>query len=212
MNKAHWNILKIKSGTELVAHELFSKMQRHDKTPMFEVWTPFETKRQVRRRLSKKDRRGFVHYAQPLLPGWLFIRFDQSDELTARLFNTIDHRPFLYGVITTQGALYQFPDKYVELFKEALVGLARGGFNRISLRGYDPERDSRKNKQRLYGQKAFEPTQFKAGDKVEFLNGGWGELKFEVTQHGDDVVKLQTKMLGKITELEANNEDLKKIA
>jgi transcription antitermination factor NusG len=79
-------------------------------------------------------------------------------------------------------------------------------------RGYDPKLESRKNKQRIYGQKEVKAAIFKAGETVEFIDGSWAGLKLEVTKQGDDMVDLEGMVFGRATKITAYPEDLQKSA
>ena len=211
-----WNILKVRTGHELVAHELF---EDHG----FEVYTPFIGRRQLvkltRKQQALKARGGraakniktHVHYADPINDGWLFIRFDGSDAMKYKLFTILERKTYLYGVLTHGETLYGFPEGDMAKYRDRLTELYQSGkHRRLVVRGYDRKKDSRKNRQRKYGQKELVIPVFKAGDKVEFMAGNWDHLMFDVVKYSEHIVDLEVELFGRITRVQAEPIKLRK--
>ncbi len=203
------SILKVKTGQELTAHEVLAKAG-------FDVYTPFfersqqEKVSQKQRALMRRNRQRLknVHHAEPYLSGWLFVRFEQTSHNIYKLFTYLEQKRYLYGVLTLGGELYPFSDERMSRFKQLLSEMEKVD-PCVKARGYDPKRDSRKNKQRKYADNT--PIIFNEGEGAEFMDGAFAGLMFEVVGMQNDLVSLEIELFGRQTLVEAYPEDLRKI-
>ena len=208
-----WNIIKVKPGMELVAHEVLVRQG-------FEVWTPIEIKRQLVRRRSRQEAPQHIHYAVPMVAGWLFIRFDQSDEMKYKLKTLLERRDYLYSVLicidpTGQESLYRLPESDIEAWKDYFEGLRRDGAVKntrnkgVVPEGYDISKHSRKNRQKRYAQGPIAEIIFEPGTDVTFESGAWGGLTFPVEKQSGEKVTLKGDFMGQVTSITAYAHDLR---
>ena len=200
-----WYIITVRTGRELVLHEIFNKAG-------FEVYTPFETRFQTQRaRQARAERRSPTPYAFPLYGGYLFIGSDQSkSDALMGIGYLIRRRSDAFNIMTYQGEAVSLTGEEMRLWRRQLRAEI-GGRKRVVLRGYDPKRDARKNKSRLYGQEEISLPKFELGEKVEFMSGGFQGLGAEITQSGGSVVTVLTQLFGHRREIKVDVKELRRV-
>lgn len=184
----YWHILKVKTGQELVAHELLQ-------SEGFEVYTPFETKF-LRNTQARRKNRTRIPYADPVFKGYLLFRFEDI-RLIAALYFLMEHRSYLYGPLIAREGFYCLPDADIALLRETYPT------------GYDRRIHSRKNRQRKYAQ-AITVPKFERGDAVRFLEGPLAGIDMKVTLANDDRLRLLMTIFGSEREVEATAWELRK--
>ena len=200
-----WYILKVRTGRELILHELFLRAG-------FEVYTPFETKFQAPRSLKARVmRKTATPYASPLYEGYLVLGSDSpADVALTGIGHVMDRRDDVLDFVWHKGERYSFSQSNMDKWKQHV----RDGLSsrkNIVLRGYDPRRDARKNQSRLYGQDSITIPTFTKGERVEFMNGGFQSLSAEVTAVDDDFIQVMTTIFGTKREMKVDPYDLRKV-
>ena len=191
----HWNIYRVRSGMELTAHEL---LLEHG----FQVFTPFLTKHQRLTRQQRKQRQRPRAYAEALFSGWLIVS-DEGDKGIHTMSHIMQKRNYIYGAVMAADRPFQLSDEWVQKRQNGYHGQAQ--------RSYDPKRDARKNRKKIYGQAPIEIPEFKEGETVSLTHGPFVGLDMEVQSVKDDVVKLAYAFFGRETLIEASAFDLEKI-
>jgi len=200
-----WYIITVRTGRELVLHEIFNKAG-------FEVYTPFETRFQTQRaRVARTERRSPTPYAVPLYGGYLFIGSDlPMTQALMGIAYMIKRRPDAFYIMTYQGKAVSLTGEEMRLWRRQLR-VEIGGRKRVVLRGYDAKRDARKNRSRLYGQEVIEIPTFKLGEEVEFMSGGFQGLGAEITQTGSSFVTVLTQLFGHRREMKVDVKELRRV-
>ena len=200
---ADYYILKVRSGRELVVHDLIcaDPVLRREGAG---AYTPFQTKHQrltAKRRATRQRPRP---YAEPVMGGWMFVTLPTTAAL-ARLLQLIEARAYLYGLLTRTDAHTGEPvPLMVRSADMADMRKANG-------RSYDPKRDSRKNLQRIYAQSTVDIPELSAGEVVRMVQGAWAGMDFVVTEVAPELAKLKVVVFGAEREVTARREDLRKV-
>lgn len=198
-----WYIVNVRSGRELFLHEMFAKAG-------FEVYTPFETRFQApRSRKARTERQTPRPYAHPLYGGYLFVGSDMAleDSLMGMSY-IIERRDDAYSFMVDRGAAVSITGRDMDNWRQGLREEI-GGRKRVVLRGYDPRKDARKNQSRLYGQDIITLPKFTAGERVEFMSGGFQGLGAEITEVGPELVTVLATIFGTKREMKVDPYELR---
>lgn len=191
----NWYILNCRSGRELFLHELFVKAG-------YQVYTPFERlyQRQVSRK-ARKERKPPEVYAEALFRGYLFVGSDKDvGQALLGIAYIIDRRDDAYSFMVDRGEPFVLSGPMMQRWRETLLQAHSGRKNYVT-RGYDPRRDARKNRRRLYGQQVVTIPHFTVGEQVKFLTGGFQGLGAEITKVGSESVSVLMTIFGSKREM-----------
>ena len=191
-----WHVLSCRSNRTLHAHEQVDKY-------VHSVFTPFEVKFRGLTRLDRKNGVKRRPEAKPCFGGYLFFSLTEESDLSG-LLHLINHRSYLHRIYMSKssvGQMYHLP-------KDFMDWMADWG------RGYDRKKDSRKNLQRIYGEKALPDRPpapiFEIGESVEFLSGGMQGIKATMKGGKGEIAEIETMIFGSVRTIKASVFDLKK--
>ena len=182
-----YHIVKLRTGRELVGHELFEKVGLNCYTPFIERYQKAKTK-------DRKTRAPRKPYADPLIGGWLFVGFDSYDH-HHKLDKLIREKDWLYSILSRGDEPIQIMGQDIVIWQKRLTELKQSGakYKKLDPLGYDSKKHARKNKQRIYG-KAEEVPIFTSGEKAKFLEGPFEGITFCISRADDESVDLIAKM------------------
>jgi transcription antitermination factor NusG len=208
-----WNVLRIKTGQELNAHELFAR-DHVLKREGVDLYTPFtEMRQRPTRKMKAKRERGFI-YAKPVIQGWLIAR-PETPAALARMMQLIDDKPYLYGFLTKGDQPYVITDSIVTHMRDGDPKRDESGqFVEKRWKGlgrsYDPKRDSRKNRKRIYAQSTRTLPELEPGEVTRMLEGPFQGIDMTVQTVSEEWARVSFVIFGSERTIDAPREELQK--
>lgn len=210
-NDAGWNLARIKTGSELSAHEVFvrDKVLRREG---IDLYTPFIERRQRPTRKMKASRQRAFTYAEAALQGWLIFR-PHTPVALARVMQLMDDKPYLYAVQLSGPQPYSIHPRMInvmingEPLRDADGIYIEGRWKGLG-RSYDPKRDSKKNRKKIYAQGTQALPELSPGEVTRMLEGPWTGIDMKVEQVREEWATVSFKLFGAERTIEAPRIDL----